>query len=573
MRFGGSGIAVLPAAEPVSVEHHLPGAAASSRDGPDRYITGQNGSRNVNNYPRVTPHSRAAATVTAGPLIALEMSSTQRTGIKTVRQAQASQERSDPGQESEDSLASAAHASNAEAESLFRKDQFIAGRVVSRNGDAIIGAGLVATAVNLFDVPTGESVSTADLQRSALSDTAGRYRFDALLAGEYRIDAQPPPGRALGRGQLTTRTAVDFADIVLETVRHLEIVGTVADQRGQVLSGALIQPRAAGARAVFSDESGRFVLVMPFASETGTLSLRTELFGFRSKLSVISVDKNSNQVEVPVVLEPVAPTAMVSGTVRDAEGQPLTGRAVQLSAAPLSLRYSAFTDESGQFLLPAVELRPQALYELLIPGGGGYGSFVQGDLPLDAGGLDFQITLDREQTVPLRGRMVGLDGTAIGEFSMIVRAQLPPYQTVRVTSNPAGEFSLPHPPQGPLLFESHSNPRFVVAGYDATSRHDIVLTLDVGAHEIYGRIVDGEGQPVTAQRVAATWQGEAYGLRSHSSRQSTADRSGRFRFAGLGPGPHLITVEAAGYASTQVRHDSLRDGYQLDITLNAEPPG
>jgi protocatechuate 3,4-dioxygenase beta subunit len=476
--------------------------------------------------------------------------------------------------ESEDDEQSSYDEDRAEDEEPYPRNEIIAGRVLSESGMPLIGVGVTATALNFFDVPPTVTVAPVDLQRYAVTDTAGYYRFEQLVAGDYRINSVPT--ESYGMSQISVRSGVDFADIVVKTQRQLSVVGRVTDTNGKPLPHALVQPQALGESGAYSDSAGNFQLHLRIPEQAKTLGIRTELYGYRGDRTMLSTDQSlgDQSATLMIELEPLVIHTVVTGVLRSAEdGSPVAQKTVQLYSAQKKQRYSATSKDDGRFTMMAVEAGDQ--YELLVAGGGGYAAYVQPNIAVDENILELDLRLEADQNRALSGQMVNLHGMPIANFSLVARAANPPYQWVRVTSDARGHFVMQNPPQGPLVFESQSMPHIKISGVQASATNGqmVSLTVDIGRDEIYGNIVDANGQPVAVPNVVASWQHAHNGINSSSTRRTAADSQGGFVFRDLGPGERTIVIDARGYKTARVKHDAAIDGYQFTVQLEADSTG
>lgn len=461
-----------------------------------------------------------------------------------------------------------------QADETYPRNEIIAGRVISESGMALVGVGVTATATHLYDVPPEVTVPPGDLQRYAVSDTAGHYRFEHLAAGEYRVNSVPT--EIYGMTQMSVRSGVDFADIVVKTQRQLNVVGVVTDTMGQPLAGALVQPQALGERGAYTDSAGHFELQLQIPEQATGLGIRTELYGYRGNMTLLGANQVSakQSASVTIELEALEKHAVVTGILRSADdGQPVARKTVQLYSPQSQQRYHATSNIDGRFIMTAVEADER--YELLVAGGGGYAAYMQPNVAVSQDGLELELMLVAENDRTLAGRMVNLNGTPIPNFSLIARAAQPPFQSMRVTSDAGGNFVLRNPPQSPLVFESQSIPHLHVSGVQVPARTEqtVSLTLDIGRDEIYGFVVDANGEPVTVPNVVVSWQHSQNGVNSSSTRRATADSQGGFTFRELGPGVHTIIVNATGYKPARVDHDAATQGYEFVIRLEVDSAG
>jgi len=480
----------------------------------------------------------------------------------------------DRDKESESAKESLVDDDRAEDEESYPRNEIIAGRVMSEAGMALVGVGVTATATHLFDVPPAVTVPPGDLQRYAVSDSAGQYRFEHLAAGEYRVNSVPTEN--YGMTQISVRSGVDVADIVVKTQRRLNVAGVVTDTNGQPLAGALVQPQALGQRGAYTDSAGHFELQLQIPEQATGLGIRTKLYGYRGNMTLLGANQVAAgaSATIRIELEAMKKHTVVTGVLRSADDRaPIARKTVQLYSAELQRRYHATSNTDGRFTITAVEA--DAAYELLVAGGAGYATYMQPNVAVTENGLALDLFLEADENRELSGRMVNLNGTPIGNFSLIARAATPPYQAMRVTSDAAGHFVLRNPPQGPLVFESNSIPTLRISGVPvpATAGQTVDLTLDIGRDEIYGFVVDTNGEPVAVLNVVVSWRHSINGMTSSSTRRAAADSRGGFSIRELGPGVHTIIVNATGYKPARIDHDAAIEGYEFTVQLEADTAG
>jgi hypothetical protein len=130
-------------------------------------------------------------------------------------------------------------------------------------------------------------------------------------------------------------------------------------------------------------------------------------------------------------------------------------------------------------------------------------------------------------------------------------------RSLPVTGDGEGRFHLEEVPEGELVFETRSQPRFWVRGLilEPGGDKDVVLVLDWGSEQLSGTVAASGGGPLGGARVHLFWnrQGEATG--SSSYRSTVTDGAGRFSFTQLGRGQHNLSASAPGYRSFQTGVD------------------
>ena len=261
------------------------------------------------------------------------------------------------------------------------------------------------------------------------------------------------------------------------------ITGAVLDFADKPIEGATVSVRfpAGGTPAVsiLTPASGRFVATVEpgsyrvSATKPGYMNEARARRHVTSGVGEISVARGS---AVPEVVFRLAKYSVVSGTVRDADGQPVASAQVQLlrswtvggsqsfEAPYLSTAISARTDDRGEYRLTTVEpgtyiagvfdgrlrdlaTRDQYGLPSLYPGT----TDLAAALPFDIGieeeksGVDFKLL--RAASLSISGRVTGADEPfRRGLPIRIVRSSLSPFngefEVARTYVGPGGEFTL-----------------------------------------------------------------------------------------------------------------------------------
>jgi protocatechuate 3,4-dioxygenase beta subunit len=255
-------------------------------------------------------------------------------------------------------------------------------------------------------------------------------------------------------------------------------------------------------------------------------------------------------------------TVTFSGTVVDAQGQPVGGAAVTVNLwdpprswrdwerKPVLQRTTAGAD--GSFRIP-VAVRGEHWKAVVVAMRDGHGPGSQ--VVASSGAAEgFRITLTRPQA--LAGRVVnrGGQGVAGARVSVLwasaatiddflpLEGVLPP-----VASDAEGRFRLGPIPAGASAVLSVEHPQYARGTRSeilAAGREDVVLALTPPG-SVAGRVVDESGQPA-ANVTVYCYQWHRLLL------QATTDAGGRFRFANLAGGHYILRGERPAPAADPI---------------------
>jgi hypothetical protein len=254
-------------------------------------------------------------------------------------------------------------------------------------------------------------------------------------------------------------------------------------------------------------------------------------------------------------MEPLYASAMVSGSVKDADGLPAAGEIVRLHSANLKRNYRAVADQGGEFEFDGVE--PADDYQLWVRPIGPYRDYVQANIAVTAGYLRRDIALENlERGYRLSGRLLDPSGRPVPNLTLTVRSKAAMAQILPVTSNAYGEFVVENVPEGELVFESRSMPYYHVTGLrldSGDSDRRVELVVNRGKHKLLGKVVGSDGTPVAAPKISITASKTVGGMQSRASTSTSADAEGRFVFTDLSAGQHTITVNAPGFEGVRLQ--------------------
>lgn len=459
----------------------------------------------------------------------------------------------------------AAHATAIGTDATASTGHEIRGRVIAADGLGVPGVSVLATSARLY----GDSIEARNVLARYLTETdpGGAYSFTDLPDGEYLIRTSANGPYAAAR--LAVRAGARNADIVLASRDDTVIAGQVFADTGEPLEGVTVLPIVLGMPSATTDSNGYFQLPIELKPGVADVAFRFQLPGYREQFASLKRHQlhSGDAAALEVVMDAVAYWTAVSGTVTNADGDPLPGRVVQLR--PLSERriYRTTTSNEGAFSFPAVEA--PADYRLIVSGAPDHED-IDRRIEVTVEHTYFDIEVEPFEFGEMSGQLVNLDGVPIPDFNLVLRNTASATPNAIVTSDADGRFRIPQAPAGDLVVASQSTPAFLVQGLhlEPGDEQHVAIVLDWGPHELRGVVVDRRGNPVPASRIVLSWTHEADGIRTRATRRTSSDANGHFTFSRLGPGAHALRVDAPGFEPVALNHDSSREGYELTVRLN-----
>lgn len=286
---------------------------------------------------------------------------------------------------------------------------------VSDLGDNPVGSGIDVT---LSEVSRGGAVQPV---RTAQTDEHGRFRFEELGPGSYRVSASGGGWITRNGGASVTIGGADFHHVSV-VVAHggREVHGTVTDRDGRGLEGAAVAwvGRSGGADPATAftgttDGEGRYSIVVP--PTVGNITASADGFADASQLD----DGRAAAIDLALW-----PAASIIGQVVDARGAAVAEAVVYAGAPAHDGRHIgrgeavAFTNGSGQFELDA--LRP-GLTDLHAVGPAGVSRALTVTAP--AGGSIGPLRLVLDDAATVRGRVVASDGRGLPGFEVVCQME------------------------------------------------------------------------------------------------------------------------------------------------------
>jgi protocatechuate 3,4-dioxygenase beta subunit len=420
----------------------------------------------------------------------------------------------------------------------------IRGRVLDRGGRPI--AGIEVSAVrHRFVSAVAEGSSDHGGRGRTWSGPDGAFVVEGLGPGEYEL--RTTATALYPEVEVVVQAGAVSVDLVL--TGGMQIYGTVKSPRGEPLSHVWVGLQDNRNVYTHTDEQGIYQLGLGAVPVPAGSRVRFYLQGYEEELSAMP----SPDPEFPlaanldVVLRSVENAAPVSGTVRTERGDPVASATVTLTGRSGS-RYQSVSDPDGTFSISGVKIDEGYYLRVLAPAP--FSDYVQRDIRVTEDGAEFEVVLESFPTGRLTGRMVDVEGDAVPGFRLWVLNTAAVRGAVPITSDELGDFELNEAPAGSVSFDTRSSPRFLITGVSLPEggQADVWLVLDWGSYEMAGKVLGDRGDPVGGARVVLGWSHDEAGTKSTSSREVRTDTEGRFRFAQLGPGGHVLDVSAPGFS-------------------------
>lgn len=270
----------------------------------------------------------------------------------------------------------------------------ISGRVLDQRGFGVAEMPVVATAERGSLRRPDQIQSRSQPAHRTITNDDGTYLFAALAGGEYTVRTVPVGGRYT-RAKVAV-AAGDVADLVVTSLRDIEVHGSVSDATGRPVPGAWVAGAASGLdEAAATDAYGRFSLRTTVQDDPDGFVLRARCEGYLD--SVVEIDAislaDATPIQADIVMDP-AELVRVSGMLTDVHGVPFAGRTVNLQSQRLRRSYRASTDAGGTFVFENAEASTD--YQLLVRGVEHYQEYVQRNVAITGERLQLTIVLEPE---------------------------------------------------------------------------------------------------------------------------------------------------------------------------------
>jgi len=452
------------------------------------------------------------------------------------------------------------------AEAAEIEDDVLVGRVVDLHRDM----GVMGASVSIV-------CAEADAEKvfETRCDARGRFRFQTLPTGRCTLRASAP-GYLVGGPQgnrpvrLRIREGEYIKQLDVPLIRAARLAGIAVDGDTPVSNVALtlLYLEAPGENEAFSestgvitDAEGRFEIPQALPGRLQILAEHEDYALVESEVFFL----HPGDVRSDLTLR-LASAARIEGRVVDQAGAGVSGARVALKLSGFSEQREVIADRHGAFVIDSVPPGQVALRVRARGYDGGDGTQLSVAL-----GQVLEVELEVARIEGFGGIVLGPDGHPISRA--LVRFIAPdgtPLPLVRgrrfaTRSDEEGRFWLKDVPYYPVAcaathFGLAPSAAVTVAG----DGEEVVLTMGFGGG-LYGRVVDGSGEPITAYKVHARRIAKAGSVRGSRVAMNVVDTAGAFHFESLAPGEYAVEVAVRGRPLVVAESFTVAGGSDTDV--------
>lgn len=408
----------------------------------------------------------------------------------------------------------------------------ISGSVVGRDGRSPAAGALVS-----LD-PEGDASMFGGGGDSTRSDGAGRFQFEHLQAGRFRLTAESTAGKAAPREIVLSENQRQDGILLAMSAAGARVRGTVSGLPAAKLAGVRVMANGQDYNdSAQTDDAGSFTF-NDVPAGVVRFSATTSFLAGRSASKNLEVPEGAGDVPVEIVFEG---TSRLSGRVTRGN-QPLSGLFVSASPDPPTGgggRGTSQTDENGQY---AIEGLVDGTYQLTVNGQGvGYHKTVpvsgdtNGDVAIPAVTISGLVT-DEGSGDPIEGATVQAEtGRESVSFSM-----------KSAVTDSSGRYELDGVDPGNYQVSARKS------GYEQKTQSAAVGSDPATANFALAR---GSGLTIVATDGLTGLPMHGLSVLAFSASGGVAfqgsislDATGRGEISSLSPGPYSVYLFSDGYA-------------------------
>ena len=446
----------------------------------------------------------------------------------------------------------------------------IAGQVMDETGWPVPGIEVVAVVSRLFDEQVNFNLKPGTQIQSSVTNGTGMFLLPGLAEGEYTVhtvasDFYPD------ETQTISRTGNDSIKLIVVEQHKVTLYGQVESSSGQSIAGVEVVPLSDPSLATKTGPDGFYALTANIKRNSG-YAVQFWAEGYQEQILRLSSSETIgvNEVERSIALQSDKGLVTVSGSLSSSGGS-IAGEKVSLKSASTKRKYDGIADNSGNFIIPDVEIGDD--YILWVSPQGPYEFYRRNNFVIPAGGLsNLAIALKSLGIGSLSGQMIDFSGNPIPNFSLFLQSSSSTTSQLTITGNSAGFFNAENVLEGKLTLGTSALPKLRVSGIELQEgiEKDVDLVLDVGNYAINGQVTDSFGDPIPTANLILIWVYQNNGITYESVHRSSSSSTGDFRFSKLGPGPRTLTIAAPGYFTTNIPYEVGMSGGQA-ISVQLEP--
>ena len=407
--------------------------------------------------------------------------------------------------------------------------------------------------------------------QSIFSDFAGAFLFGDLEDGEYLVSLAPVEG--IAPSETTVRAGTLNVMLVLVVQWDYRVYGTVSSTDGKpigdvhIISGPTSRRTTSGSKGEYELNISMRVINVQHSIYFKHKDFREQ----RIRINPADLRDLSSGFQLDISMEPINKLTTVTGSLIDTEGSLVVGETLNILTSQMLTKYRTQSDVNGNFYFERVE--PGKDYKLAIRPSSTYRNKDISPLVVPDGGLELDIVLELTDQGELSGWMIDLDGNPIPGFFLKLHSTIATGQSVSVTGDQQGFFTVKGFPVGGAQLRTNSYPVLTVKGMRVSPEPEepVTVVLDTGLNVLQGQVINMFSEPVAASSITLMWDFRLNGLLSSSIRKATTDQNGNFVFTGLGPGLHTMRVSAAGFNNAVLKIETGIDSGEIIVELEEGP--